>query len=97
VRRQNRPSDCAQLVRGVRLHCGIEQQGLARAVGKTKVWLAKRELGAVHMNSAEARDLVLAILTMNAAETVEKNKAKQAILQESDKEPRSQVTEESAG
>jgi ribosome-binding protein aMBF1 (putative translation factor) len=87
VWRQIWPSDCAQLVRSVRLHCGIQQQVLAIAVGKKKAWLAKRELGAVRMTPTEGIDIVKAILAMKATETVEKNGAKLAILRELDKGP----------
>jgi hypothetical protein len=91
------PSDGARLVRSLRLHCCIPQQDLARAIGKKKGWLAKRELGIAHMSVTTAHDLLLAIITMYKAETVEKNRAKSTILQDSDKGSQPQVAEKPAG
>jgi hypothetical protein len=97
VRRHIWPSDCAQIVRSIRLHVGIQQQALAGAVRKKKGWLAKRELGLARMTVTEGKDLMLAIITMCRAETVEKNRAKMAVLQKSDKGPEGQVVKESVG
>jgi transcriptional regulator with XRE-family HTH domain len=83
-------SDSAKLVRSARLHAGIDQQALAKAVGKPKAWLAKRELGFARMGLQDAEKLVLAILDM--AETGQKNDAKSASLPKLDKRHVAQVT-----
>ena len=84
MRRYGLPSEPAQIVRGVRLHVGIQQQALAKVHGRGKAWLAKRETGLARMTVREAKDLMLAILTMNGVGTVKKNEPKMADLQKSD-------------
>lgn len=60
-------SDSAQIIRTARLQAQIGQSDLAKAVGKSKDWLAKRELGFVHLRLPMALTLMRAIISIATA------------------------------
>lgn len=73
-------NEFANRVRWARRAAGIKQIDLARAVGKPRLWLVKREGGWIRMNVPDSEMLLATIAKMKRSQKAgHENKAKESV------------------